>query len=113
MPESLLEQFEKHLKIIEKTSRDIHRMAFFVTIAGSGKGIFSKAKEVFEKHHLNYLDTVNVEKHDNVFAFEVCERPVSGEQGVEDLRSALRELGDMGIGGIVGPRPVGADRMYE
>ncbi len=65
-----------------------------------------RAPGVFEKRNLK-----NMDENGKVLRFEVHMHPKPGEQGIEDLKSALQELDDLGIAGVVGPYPVAKIKM--
>ncbi len=100
MPENLVEQLEEQLKIAEKNRPDKDRFTFFIAIACSKENLVEKARGVFKKHHLKDLD-----QREKVLVFQVHKHSVPGEQGVEDLKSTLNELDNMGIEGILGSHP--------
>ncbi len=102
MAANLVQQLENHLEILGRNPQNLNRIAFFVTIGGLRNGMSDAVKDVFEKHHLADL---NVDKPELVFVFEVYLHPNSEKQGTESLKSALHELDEMGIEGIVGPYP--------
>ena len=101
MQEKLAAQLEKQLRIKRDRLPDVSMLAFFVTITTLQQDLVYKAKEVFEKYHLMDLDN-----RDRVFQFEVYMHPGAIEQGIDSLMSALKELGDLGIEGILGPYPI-------